>query len=193
MTSPFDTFWEYRANGYATFHDGFPDSTILGMNADEKHLTEQRLLQVVEASAAADPVAVRALGLLQSRRAVPMLESLVESRADLRVETALALWRCTGSDEPISILTTVLFSAGRIVRFLRAHRHHPPTDQLAAVRALAQMDSPLAFASLNRAAYSAQLHPQVTSEARLELDRAIRTNASTPDTDCRAGSGRKTF
>jgi hypothetical protein len=181
VTSPFETFWAYRANGYAAFRDGVPDSTILQMNADEKRLTEQRLLQEVEAAAAADPVAVRALGLLQSRRAVPMLELLVQSRPDLRVEIALALWRCTGSEEPIGILTTVLFSAGPIVRFLRARRQRPPADQLAAVHALAQMESPLAFASLNRAAYSAQLHPQVASEARLELDSTIQTNPSTPE------------
>jgi hypothetical protein len=174
LTSAFETFWAYRDNGYATFHDGgVPDSTILGMNAEEKRLTEQRLLQFVQASAAADPVAVRALGLLESVPAVPMLALLVHSRPDLRVETALALWRCTGFDEPIDILTSVLFSGGRVVRFLRARRQRPPAHQLAAVGALAQIESPLAFAGLNRAAYSEKLHPQVASEARLELSRAI--------------------
>ncbi|HEY6080642.1 MAG TPA: hypothetical protein VIW29_17630 [Polyangiaceae bacterium] len=182
MTSAFETFWAYRASGHATFLDGAaPVSSILEMNAEEKRLTEQRLLPFVEASVTTDPTAVRALGLLQSRLAVPMLESLVHSRPDLRVETALALWRCTGSDKPIDILTTVLFSAGPIVRFLRAWRQRPPAEQLAAIWALAQIQSPLAFATLNRAAYSDQLHPQVTSEALLELTRTIQAGPSTSE------------
>jgi HEAT repeat protein len=172
VTTAFETFWAYRANGYATFRDGGPpDSSILEMDVDEKKLTEQRLLPLLETPATVDSTAVRALGLLRSQRAVLPLELLLRSSSDVRVEAALALWRCTGSDEPIHVLAAMVFPTGRILRFLRALRRHPPATQLLAVSALAQIASPVALATLTRAAHSERLHPQVASQARVALAR----------------------